>query len=120
MKNKVTFSFALALGFFAVSQFNVAQAQNKPTKSSQPVSHPASFTGIVSGAPQNGEINLRVNGQVWRVKPASKAVLANIRGGDQVRAFGRPLGRFVYNAQLRVLRRSASTLPDDYLPRRSQ
>lgn len=119
MKYKITFSLVAALGIFSISQLEIAHAQNKkPSKSSQPVSRPVAVTGIVSGPPQNGEINLRVNGQIWRIKVASKALLAKVRGGDELRAFGRPLGTTVYHAQIRVLRARASDNPDDYLPRR--
>jgi hypothetical protein len=118
MKNTFIFSLTLALGIFGVASLEIAQAQTKPKKSSLPLSRPVAVTGIVSGPPQNGQINLRANGQIWRIKVASQAALAKVRGGDELRAFGRPLGTTVYHAQIRVLRSRASTNPDDYMSRR--
>lgn len=79
----------------------------------QPKSKPVTVTGYVAGAPQATEFNLRTNGEIWRVK-SNASLISRVRGGDLVRVFGRPLGRLIHKANIRVLRPRASTTPEDY------
>lgn len=78
------------------------------------MARPITLTGIVAGAPQNGEFILRANGQTFRVKPLAKVSISGVRGGDRVRVFGRPTGLRVTFANVRVLVSRASDNPSDY------
>jgi hypothetical protein len=71
-------------------------------------------TGIVAGAPQNGEFFLRANGQTYRVRPLSSVAMNSFRGGDRVRVFGIPTGLNLQRANVRVLQNRSSDNPDDY------
>ena len=88
----------------------VAQAAPK----SNPVSKPVAATGIVVGAPGATEFNLRTATGILRVRFHGKVNIKEIRGGDQVRVFGRPLGRVLYDSNVKLLRTKASDNPDDY------
>ena len=95
--------------------FGAASLQAQPKKDSGPKSQPVAVTGIVAGAPQGREFNLRATGgQIWRINIHSGANLKNVRGGDRVRVFGKPLGTKLFYCNVRVLRRGASDSPDDY------
>ena len=96
---------ALVLGTFAL-------AQSQPSKS-KPVSAPITAIGIVVGAPymtdNRMEFNLRTSAGLYRVRPHSKAQMKEIRGGDRIRAYGRPLGKVIYGANVKLLEARAST-----------
>lgn len=100
---------ALVLGTFAL-----AQSQSKP------VSKPITATGIVVGAPRTTgkvtQFNLRTSLGIYQVRPHSKTQMQEVRGGDLVRVYGRPLGRVIYNANVKLLETKASDNPDDYAP----
>ena len=96
---------ALVLGTCAA-----LQAQPK----SAPKSKPVMATGIVVGAPSAKDFQLRTPAGFYRVQFHSKVNMKEIRGGDQVRVFGRPLGRVIYDANVRLLRAKASDIADDY------
>ena len=99
---------ALVLGTFAL-------AQSKPGK---PVSKPTTTVGIVVGAPRLTEspmeFDLRTRAGLYRVRPHSKTQMNEIRGGDQVRVYGSPLGLVIYNANVKLLKAKASDIADDY------
>lgn len=100
---------ALVLGAFALAPTTV-RAQPK----SNPKSTPVTATGIVVGAPSASEFQLRTAAGFYRVKFHSKVNMKDVRGGDQVRVFGRPLGKVIYDANVRLLRAKASDIADDY------
>lgn len=98
-----------------LAALSVSTAKAQPKKDAGPKSKPVTVNGIVAGAPQGREFNLRAaGGQIWRINIHSGANLKNVRGGDQVRVFGKPLGSTLYYCNVRVLRRGASDTPDDY------
>ena len=108
MFSKFTLPFAsaaLVLGTFAV-----APAQPE----SAPKSKPVTATGIVVGAPSAQDFQLRTAAGFYRIKFHSKVNMKEIRGGDLVRVFGRPLGRVIYDANVRLLEAKASDIADDY------
>lgn len=72
------------------------------------------FNGIIAGPPVGNEFRLRSNGQLLRVRGLSRATIRKIRGGDQVRVYGVPLGLTISSATVRVVRAAASSQPDDY------
>ncbi len=71
-------------------------------------------TGIVAGAPQGQQFNMRANGQTYRVTVLPKVSLQNVRGGDRVRVWGIPTRTNLQRANVRVLQSGASSNPDDY------
>ena len=96
---------------------SIAVSQSQPAKG--PQSKPVAATGIVVGAPRmldEGamEFDLRSASGLLRVRPHSKKQMEEIRGGDKVRVFGRPLGRVIYGANVRLLQAKASDIADDY------
>lgn len=104
------FTFSLATSALVLGSFAVAQAKPK----SNPVSRPVAATGIVVGAPGATDFQLRTATGLLRVRFHGKVNIKEIRGGDQVRVFGRPLGRVLYDSNVRLLRTKASSNPDDY------
>jgi hypothetical protein len=70
--------------------------------------------GIVAGPPRREDFFLRANGFVYLVRPHSPGLLAIIAGGDGVRVYGTINGLNVSNANVRVLRKRASSRWDDY------
>ena len=104
------FTLPLASAALVLGTFAVASAQPE----SAPKSKPVTATGIVVGAPSASEFQLRTAAGFYRVKFHSKVNMKEIRGGDQVRVFGRPLGRVIYDANVRLLESKASDIADDY------
>lgn len=104
------FPLALTATALVLSTFALAQAQPK----SNPKSKSISATGIVAGAPGDQDFQLRTAAGVYRVKFHAKVNMKEIHGGDQVRVFGHPLGKVIYDANVRLLRAKASNSPDDY------
>lgn len=92
-----------------------SQAQPKPS-----MAKPIGLTGIVAGSFTGKEFLLRANGETYRVRPLAKVDLKKIRGGDQVRVWGRPTGLRINFANVRVLQVGASSNPTDYNPAPSQ
>lgn len=81
----------------------------------KPASTPVTATGIVAGAPQNRDFRLRVTPSlIYDVNPHSGVDMTQVRGGDAVRVYGKIVGAKIYHANVRVLRRGASTVPEDY------
>lgn len=72
--------------------------------------------GIVAGTPQGNQLMMRVRGQMYRVTVLPKVSLANVHGGDRVRAWGIPTRQNLQRANVRVLQTGASSNPDDYNP----
>lgn len=83
-------------------------------KTGGPVSAPVMAQGIVAGAPGAEQFNLRTRTGILLVKPHSAALLKMVRGGDLVRVYGRPVGRFIYGANVRILQKKASNNAEDY------
>ena len=113
MSSRFSFSLAgaaLVTGTLVLGTFAVAQAKPK----SNPGSRPVAATGIVVGAPGATDFQLRTATGLLRVRFHGKVNIKEIRGGDQVRVFGRPLGRVLYDSNVRLLRAKASNNPDDY------
>ncbi len=109
MKNlKLIASSALFAGLALVSY---AQAQPKPS-----MAKPIRLVGIVAGSFNGPEFLLHANSQTYRVRPLSTVALKSIRGGDQVRVWGRPTGLRINYANVRVLQVGASSNPTDYNP----
>lgn len=103
-------TFPLAGAALLLGTFSVAQAKPK----SNPVSRPITATGIVVGAPGATEFQLRTTTGLLRVRFHGKVAIKGIRGGDQVRVYGRPLGRVLYDSNVRLLRAKASANAEDY------
>jgi hypothetical protein len=108
---KTSFLSLLALPIALSTLTYQTQAQPKPS-----MAKPIKLTGIVAGAPANGEFFLRANGQTFRVKPLAKVGISGVNGGDRVRVWGRPTGLRVNYANVRVLTSRASDNPTDYNP----
>ena len=106
------FTLPLATTALVMGTFALAQSQ------SEPKSKPVAATGIVVGAPRTTdnaiEFDLRTAAGLYRVRPHSKTQMKEIRGGDKVRVFGRPLGKVIYGANVRLLQAKASDIADDY------
>ncbi len=100
---------ALVLGTFAMAP-TLVQAQPK----SNPKSKSVAATGIVAGAPSATDFQLRTRAGIYRVKFHAKVNMKEIHGGDQVRVYGHPLGKVIYDANVRLLRAKASDSADDY------
>ena len=104
------FTLPLATTALLMGTFAMAQAQPK----SAPKSKAITATGIVVGAPRATDFDFRTAAGLYRVKFHAKVNMKNIRGGDQVRVYGKPLGRVIYNANVRLLKAKASDIADDY------
>ena len=87
-----------------------AQAQPKTT----PVSKAIVATGIVVGAPRMNDFDLRTSAATYRVRFHSKSQMQNVQGGDRVRVYGKPLGLVITGANVRLLKKRASDIADDY------
>ena len=96
--------------FVALGSWSLAQAP-KPVGPANP---PVAARGIVVGAPGANSLNLRTSTGILIVKAHSMAQLKTVRGGDLVRVYGRPSGRFLTGANIRVLQRKASDNAEDY------
>lgn len=95
---------------------STAQAQTKPGTTKPNMAAPIGLTGIVAGSFTGREFVLRANGTAYRVRPLAKVDLKSVRGGDQVRVWGRPSGLRINFANVRVVQRGASSDPTDFNP----
>ena len=89
----------------------LAPAQPKTTA---PKSQPVTATGIVVRAPRATDFDLRTSARTYRVRFHSKTQMKDVRGGDRVRVYGRPLGLVIYDANVRLLEKKASDNAEDY------
>ncbi len=114
--SKLALCGALITGIALVSG---AQAQTKMMPKMTPkttMAKPVALTGVVAGNFTGREFTIRANGDSYRIRPLAKVLLKGVRGGDQVRVWGRPSGLTINYANVRVLQTGASSNPEDFNP----
>ncbi len=117
LSRRMKLSKIVVLSTFLASAGLISKSQAQPKPS---MAKPIGLVGIVAGSFTGKEFLLRANGETYRVRPLGKVDLKRIRGGDQVRVWGRPTGLRINFANVRVLQIGASSNPTDYNPAPSQ
>ena len=110
---RITFVLSMAAvlgGIFCAAPTLKAQAQPKAA----PVSKAITAIGIVVGAPRMSDFDFRTSAATYRVRFHSKTQMQNVQGGDQVRVYGKPLGLVITGANVKLLKKRASDIADDY------